>query len=106
VESLGPHANHQTRKILREQIIQTCDGSYSCVDMKIFLNRQRFDGEMCDVILVVEEKKFNAHRCVLATASAYFRTMFKTEVRCFPEWLAFHGKLYFHISLLCSILNY
>jgi len=55
------------------------------VDMKIFLNRQRFDGEMCDVVLVVEEKKFNAHRCVLATASAYFRTMFKTEVRCFPE---------------------
>jgi len=63
-------------------------------------NRQRLDGEFCDVVLVAEEKKFNAHRCVLATASEFFRTMFKTEVRCWKKSHTFYVKLHFCILLL------
>ncbi|XP_067245861.1 zinc finger and BTB domain-containing protein 38 isoform X3 [Chanodichthys erythropterus] len=42
------------------------------------LSEQRSQGLFCDVIIVVEDVKFRAHRNVLAATSGYFRNAFKT----------------------------
>lgn len=40
------------------------------------LNEQRLRGHMCDVVLVVADQKYRAHRSVLAASSEYFQTLF------------------------------
>lgn len=40
------------------------------------LNKQRLSGLLCDVLLVVEEREFHAHRSVLASCSSYFHKLF------------------------------
>ncbi|KAG5275748.1 hypothetical protein AALO_G00124130 [Alosa alosa] len=40
------------------------------------LNKQRLSGLLCDVLLVVQEQEFHAHRSVLASCSAYFHKLF------------------------------
>uniref|UniRef100_A0A3B3ZG08 Uncharacterized protein n=1 Tax=Periophthalmus magnuspinnatus TaxID=409849 RepID=A0A3B3ZG08_9GOBI len=40
------------------------------------LNEQRLKGQMCDVILVVADQKYNAHKSVLAASSEYFQSLF------------------------------
>ncbi|XP_062869140.1 zinc finger and BTB domain-containing protein 7A [Trichomycterus rosablanca] len=40
------------------------------------LNRQRHSGLLCDVLLVVQEREFPAHRSVLASCSSYFHKLF------------------------------
>jgi len=40
----------------------------------------RKDGALCDVTLTVENKNFCCHRAVLASCSAYFRTMFTAHM--------------------------
>ncbi|XP_062411291.1 zinc finger and BTB domain-containing protein 7A, partial [Sardina pilchardus] len=40
------------------------------------LNKQRQSGLLCDVLLVVQEQEFHAHRSVLASCSAYFHKLF------------------------------
>uniref|UniRef100_A0A8C1GVL7 Zinc finger and BTB domain containing 38 n=1 Tax=Cyprinus carpio TaxID=7962 RepID=A0A8C1GVL7_CYPCA len=42
------------------------------------LSEQRSQGLFCDVIIVVEDVKFRAHRNILAATSGYFRNAFKT----------------------------
>ncbi|XP_016375768.1 zinc finger and BTB domain-containing protein 38 isoform X2 [Sinocyclocheilus rhinocerous] len=42
------------------------------------LSEQRSRGLFCDVIIVVEDVKFRAHRNILAASSGYFRNAFKT----------------------------
>ncbi|KAL1256257.1 hypothetical protein QQF64_011802 [Cirrhinus molitorella] len=41
------------------------------------LSEQRSQGLFCDVIIVVEDVKFRAHRNILAATSGYFRNAFK-----------------------------
>ncbi|CAG07134.1 unnamed protein product, partial [Tetraodon nigroviridis] len=43
------------------------------------LNQQRLEGEHCDVVVVVENIEFRAHRCVLAACSNYFKKLFKKQ---------------------------
>ncbi|XP_034008972.1 zinc finger and BTB domain-containing protein 14-like isoform X1 [Trematomus bernacchii] len=43
------------------------------------LNQQRMEGEHCDVVVVVENIEFRAHRCVLAACSNYFKKLFKKQ---------------------------
>lgn len=40
------------------------------------LNEQRLRGHMCDVILIVADQKYRAHKNVLAASSEYFQTLF------------------------------
>lgn len=40
------------------------------------LNEQRQRGQMCDVVLVVADQRYQAHRSVLAASSEYFQTLF------------------------------
>ncbi|XP_070296310.1 zinc finger and BTB domain-containing protein 14 [Salvelinus sp. IW2-2015] len=43
------------------------------------LNQQRMEGDHCDVVVVVENVEFRAHRCVLAACSIYFKKLFKKQ---------------------------
>ncbi|XP_053297582.1 zinc finger and BTB domain-containing protein 21 [Pleuronectes platessa] len=40
------------------------------------LNEQRLRGKMCDVVLVVADQRYQAHKCVLAACSEYFQSLF------------------------------
>ncbi|RVE63459.1 hypothetical protein OJAV_G00136480 [Oryzias javanicus] len=40
------------------------------------LNEQRLQGQMCDVVLVVADQKYQAHKSVLAGSSEYFQSLF------------------------------
>lgn len=43
------------------------------------LNDLRHNGELCDVVLKVEDKEFNAHKVVLSANSPYFHAMFTSS---------------------------
>ncbi|XP_076802559.1 uncharacterized protein LOC143446690 [Clavelina lepadiformis] len=43
------------------------------------LNKQRSGGEFCDVTVLVEHKRFSAHKCVLSANSEYFRSLLCTD---------------------------
>jgi len=45
------------------------------------LIRQRKTGEFCDVVLCVNNRRYYAHRAVLAAASPYFRSMFTASMK-------------------------
>ncbi|XP_075449797.1 zinc finger and BTB domain-containing protein 21 [Ascaphus truei] len=40
------------------------------------LNEQRLKGQLCDVLLIVGDQKFRAHKNVLAASSEYFQSLF------------------------------
>ncbi|CAF98553.1 unnamed protein product, partial [Tetraodon nigroviridis] len=40
------------------------------------LNEQRLRGQMCDVVLVVADQRYQAHQSVLAASSEYFQSLF------------------------------
>uniref|UniRef100_A0A8C6TSS7 Zinc finger and BTB domain containing 21 n=1 Tax=Neogobius melanostomus TaxID=47308 RepID=A0A8C6TSS7_9GOBI len=40
------------------------------------LNEQRLRGQMCDVLLIVADQKYSAHKSVLAASSEYFQSLF------------------------------
>ncbi|XP_004076773.1 zinc finger and BTB domain-containing protein 21 [Oryzias latipes] len=40
------------------------------------LNEQRLQGQMCDVVLVVADQRYQAHKSVLAGSSEYFQSLF------------------------------
>ncbi|XP_070561541.1 kelch-like protein 24 [Ptychodera flava] len=45
------------------------------------LRRQRESGDFCDIELIVEGRRFPAHRCLLAAYSPYFEAMFCRDMR-------------------------
>ncbi|KAJ8275609.1 hypothetical protein COCON_G00073610 [Conger conger] len=40
------------------------------------LNEQRLKGQLCDVVLVVGDQKYQAHKSILAASSEYFHSLF------------------------------
>lgn len=40
------------------------------------LNEQRLRGQMCDIVLVVGDQRYQAHKSVLAASSEYFQSLF------------------------------
>ncbi|XP_072451601.1 LOW QUALITY PROTEIN: transcriptional regulator Kaiso [Chiloscyllium punctatum] len=44
------------------------------------LNEQRAQGLFCDITIIVEDRKFRAHKNVLSSASSYFRQLFTLDV--------------------------
>uniref|UniRef100_A0A4W5PR47 Zinc finger and BTB domain containing 22b n=1 Tax=Hucho hucho TaxID=62062 RepID=A0A4W5PR47_9TELE len=52
-------------------VVQVCFPS-SQVSVLDSLNRQREEGQLCDLSIQVQGKVFKAHRCVLAASSPYF----------------------------------
>ncbi|KAM8820238.1 zinc finger and BTB domain-containing protein 21 isoform 2-T2 [Eudromia elegans] len=43
------------------------------------LNEERLKGQLCDVVLIVGDQKFRAHKNVLAASSEYFHTLFTNK---------------------------
>nr|XP_056719916.1 zinc finger and BTB domain-containing protein 4 [Euleptes europaea] len=46
------------------------------------LNEQRLSGQFCDVTIIAEDKKFKAHKNVLAASSPYFKEVLLEESAC------------------------
>ncbi|XP_010160977.1 zinc finger and BTB domain-containing protein 21 isoform X2 [Antrostomus carolinensis] len=43
------------------------------------LNEERLKGQLCDVVLIVGDQKFRAHKNILAASSEYFQTLFTNK---------------------------
>ncbi|KAM6161489.1 zinc finger and BTB domain-containing protein 21 isoform 2-T2 [Erethizon dorsatum] len=43
------------------------------------LNEERLKGQLCDVLLIVGDQKFRAHKNVLAASSEYFQSLFTSK---------------------------
>lgn len=43
------------------------------------LNEERLRGQLCDVLLIVGDQKFRAHKNVLAASSEYFQSLFTSQ---------------------------
>ncbi|KAM9790674.1 zinc finger and BTB domain-containing protein 14-like isoform X2 [Syngnathus typhle] len=60
------------------ELLRYIDYDHKATFLKM-LNQQRMEGEHCDVVVVVENIEFRAHRCVLAACSNYFKKLFKKQ---------------------------
>ncbi|PIO64330.1 BTB/POZ domain protein [Teladorsagia circumcincta] len=73
---------------LRITLCTEDDDDIICIDQKqsLFfqafasLNDLRCNGQLCDIVLVVEGRRISAHKVVLAASIPYFRVMFTTEM--------------------------
>ncbi|XP_008947980.1 PREDICTED: transcriptional regulator Kaiso, partial [Merops nubicus] len=58
-----------------KKMISATDTQYSSVLLRS-LNEQRGHGLFCDVTVIVEDRKFRAHRNILSASSTYFHQLF------------------------------
>ncbi|XP_037264063.1 transcriptional regulator Kaiso isoform X1 [Falco rusticolus] len=58
-----------------KNLISATDAQYSSVLLQS-LNEQRGHGLFCDVTVIVEDRKFRAHRNILSASSTYFHHLF------------------------------
>ncbi|KAM6352878.1 transcriptional regulator Kaiso isoform 2-T3 [Alca torda] len=58
-----------------KKLISATDTQYSSVLLQS-LNEQRGHGLFCDVTVIVEDRKFRAHRNILSASSTYFHQLF------------------------------
>ncbi|NXL57027.1 KAISO regulator, partial [Chordeiles acutipennis] len=58
-----------------KKLISATDTQYSSVLLQT-LNEQRGHGLFCDVTVIVEDRKFRAHRNILSASSTYFHQLF------------------------------
>ncbi|NXT71455.1 KAISO regulator, partial [Chaetops frenatus] len=58
-----------------KKLISATDTQYSSVLLQS-LNEQRDHGLFCDVTVIVEDRKFRAHRNILSASSTYFHQLF------------------------------
>ncbi|XP_071754438.2 zinc finger and BTB domain-containing protein 21 [Centroberyx gerrardi] len=58
-----------------ESLVHYSNPSHAPSVLGVF-NEQRLRGQMCDVVLVVADQRYQAHRSVLAASSEYFQSLF------------------------------
>ncbi|XP_053230599.1 transcriptional regulator Kaiso-like isoform X1 [Podarcis raffonei] len=68
-------AGGQTPGMETRKLITATDNQYSGMLLKA-LDEQRGHGLFCDVTIIVEDRKFRAHRNVLSASSTYFHQLF------------------------------
>lgn len=61
--------------MLSLKLISATDTQYSAAVLKS-LNEQRNHGLFCDVTIIIQDKKFRAHKAVLSASSTYFHQLF------------------------------
>ncbi|KAF3694082.1 Transcriptional regulator Kaiso Zinc finger and BTB domain-containing protein 33 [Channa argus] len=57
------------------KLISATDTQYSATVLKA-MNEQRNHGLFCDVTIIIQDKKFRAHKTVLSASSTYFHQLF------------------------------
>ncbi|XP_078544843.1 transcriptional regulator Kaiso-like isoform X2 [Lissotriton helveticus] len=82
----------------RRKLITATDPKY-CGTLLSSLNEQRVQGIFCDVTVIVEDKKFRAHKNILSSASTYFHQQF--SVACQVVELSF-----VRAEIFAEILSY
>ncbi|KAL4608749.1 zinc finger and BTB domain-containing protein 21 [Arapaima gigas] len=90
MESRQPRAQHNSKAELRcglraapevnrtakmENLVHYINPAHA-ISLLGVLNEQRLKGQLCDVILIVGDQKYEAHRSVLAASSEYFQSLF------------------------------
>ncbi|XP_028323402.1 zinc finger and BTB domain-containing protein 21 isoform X2 [Gouania willdenowi] len=72
----SPAARRRARaRPAMESLVHYSNPSHA-LSMLGVLNEQRLRGQMCDVVLVVADQKYQAHKSVLAASSEYFQSLF------------------------------
>lgn len=56
------------------KLISAADTQYPASLLKS-INDERHSGKFCDITIVVQDRKFKAHKCVLSASSTYFRQL-------------------------------
>ncbi|XP_051540368.1 zinc finger and BTB domain-containing protein 21-like isoform X1 [Myxocyprinus asiaticus] len=67
-----------------ESLVHFCNPAHG-ISLLGALNEQRLSGQLCDVILLVGDQQFQAHKSILASCSEYFQSVFSqkdSENRC------------------------
>lgn len=62
-------------KAKMESLGHYCNSSHS-ISLLGVLNEQRLKGQLCDVVLLVGDQQYQAHKCILAACSEYFQSLF------------------------------
>uniref|UniRef100_A0A146X9D0 Transcriptional regulator Kaiso n=1 Tax=Fundulus heteroclitus TaxID=8078 RepID=A0A146X9D0_FUNHE len=57
------------------KLISATDTQYSAAILKS-LNEQRNNGLFCDITIIIQDKKFRAHKTILSASSTYFHQLF------------------------------
>ncbi|XP_043932973.1 zinc finger and BTB domain-containing protein 38-like [Protopterus annectens] len=89
-----------------ESIMEVTDASYSNT-LLLQLNEQRLRGLYCDITIVVEDRKFKAHRNVLAASSPYFNEVFSEKTPWIKDQVLELSDIKADVfaSILCFIYN-
>ncbi|XP_048872040.1 zinc finger and BTB domain-containing protein 21 isoform X1 [Brienomyrus brachyistius] len=68
-------APKRSRKATMESLVHYINPAHA-ISLLGVLNEQRLKGQLCDVILIVGDQKYEAHKNVLAASSEYFQSLF------------------------------
>ncbi|XP_034739517.1 transcriptional regulator Kaiso isoform X1 [Etheostoma cragini] len=79
--SIGPDLRRESEPKLSSpdmpslKLISATDTQYSATVLKS-MNEQRSHGLFCDVTIIIQDKKFRAHKTILSASSTYFHQLF------------------------------
>ncbi|XP_037636084.1 transcriptional regulator Kaiso isoform X2 [Sebastes umbrosus] len=67
--------NRRSKAMPSLKLISATDTQYSAAVLKS-MNEQRNHGLFCDVTIIIQDKKFRAHKTILSASSTYFHQLF------------------------------